>query len=174
MVICHPKVSCINVSGFEVFNPSIQVLIPKVFGEISFQGAGATSSRDETRPAHDAVLLVLEHLRLDLLSELVNGIQREVKSRELVATAAVVGTAEIVPSGFVGNFDFRPIGGKVDGATTLKKQGAGMRGHEIHHRHIEIDGNQIRDVKALFKVFGRIKLQNKALNHKKCCVLSSL
>ena len=145
-----------------------------VFGEIPVQGAGATSSRDETRPAHDAVLLVLAHLRLDLPSELVNGIQREVESRELVATAAIVGTAEIVPSGFVGNFDFRPISGKVNAATTLKKQGTGMRGDEIHHRNIEFDGNQIRDVKTLVKVFGRIELQSIVLNHKKSCYFSSL
>lgn len=142
MVICHPKVSCKNGSGFEVFNPSIQILIPRVFGEVMVQQAGMTFRNKDTRHAHDAILLVLAHLRLDLPSELVNRIQSKVESRELAATAAVISSAKTVPSGVVFQLDTWHRREGIETTTIFKQGRSGIRCDDAFNASLNRDGEE--------------------------------
>ena len=167
MFVCRPEFSFNDATCLEVLNPSVEFLVPMALGIETLKEAGGDGLREEVDVAQNADLLILLHPCLNLLFHLVDGAKRNVKLGELVVTAVVIGSSEVVPSVVVGNLDFGPISGIVNTATTLEKQMAGIRGDEILHQNVEIQRNQMRVVKTLVKVFRRIEMQNKVLIHKK-------
>ena len=151
MIVCLQKVSCIKSVGFEILNPSIEILVPMALQIATLKEAGHDWFCEEIEVAHDAVLLKLPHFGLDLLSQLIDRAKRNMKLGELKVAAVVIRPTEIVPCAVVGDFNFGPISGNSNTTTTLEERGTGIRGDEIHHRNIEFDGNQAREVKALVK-----------------------
>lgn len=167
MFVCHPEFSFNDAMGLEVLNPSVEFLVPMALGIVTLKEAGDDGLCEAVDVAQNADLLILLHPCLNLLFHLVDGAKRNVKLGELVVTAVVIGSPEVVPCVVMLHLDARQTSVMTGEVATIEEVGAGVGGDEILHQNVEIDGNQIQIVKTLVKVFRRIEMQNKVLIHKK-------
>ena len=167
MFVCRPKFSFNDATGLEVLNPRVEFLIPMALGMVTLKEVGDDGLREEVEVAQNAVLLILSHPCLNLQFHLVDGAKRNVKLGELEVAAVVIGSSEVVPCVVMLHLDARQTSVMTGEATTIEEIGTGVGGDEILNQNVEIDGNQMRVVKTLVKVFRRIEMQNKVLFHKK-------
>lgn len=167
MFVCRPEFSFNDTTSLEVLNPRVEFLVPMALGMVTLKEAGDDRLHEKVEVAQNAVLLILSHPCLNLLFHLVDGTERNVKLGELVVTAIVIGSSEVVPCVVMLHLDARQTSVMTGEATTIEEIGTGVGGDEILNQNVEIDRNQMRVMKALVKAFRRIELQNKVLIHKK-------
>lgn len=119
--------------------------------KITLKETGDDWLSDEVEVTRDAVLLILPHPCLNLLSQLVNRAKRDMEFGELIVTAVEISASKAVPSVVVFHLNARQTGVMTGKVTTIEEVGTGVGGDEILNQNVEIDGNQMRVMKALVK-----------------------
>ena len=152
MLVCRPQFSFDDVFGLEVLNPRVEFLIPMALRQVMLKEVGNGFLHDEVGRTQDAVLLILSHPSLDLLFHLVDGAERAMEFAKLVVAAFVIGAPEVVPCVVMLHlYGVEPTSVMTGEVTTIEEVGTGVGGDEILNQNVEIDGNQMRVVKALVK-----------------------
>ena len=129
MSVCLPIDFGYGVFGFKFLYQGRQSLIQSVFGKIVFKEVGEAPPLRDARQAHDAILLILPHPRLDLLPHLTDGTKRAMELCEWIVVALEIVATEIIPSVVMHHLDVGQIAVMVRNAATVKETGTGVGGH---------------------------------------------